>query len=232
MAKGAFEVGLRLDLRGLREFEQFADQFPFAISHATNHVAKGPAVKTLRAALPDYFTLRNKWTAGGIRFFKAATKKDLEARVGAISDYLRAQVAGGPRPQGHKPIGAVPVLARADKTTILNRRPDWPMQLIRRGLAYRPGIDGVDTRFGAPKRSKRDRTPPPPLEKGQPIVSAAKHPAGKGHTLWYIGQDSETRIKPTFPVGEITSKVFAKDFPGALSKSIRYAIRTRKVPAS
>ncbi len=233
----------RLDLRGLKEFDEFAERhFQFAISHAMNMTAKGEAVNHLRRGLssPDgaRFTVRNKYTPGGIRFFKAASKHDLTVKVGAISDYLRAATEGthdDDRPDGGRSIGAVPLgPTRQPITTTTARRNDWPMQLIARGLAFRPGIDHTRKRLavqgplrpGQRRRTAKDR--PDPLKPGDVLFSTRKHPSGWGTALWLIADDSTIDLHPRYPAVRLTREAFDAAFPDKLRKSVRKAIRSRR----
>jgi hypothetical protein len=237
-------VGMRLDLGLLREYEEHADQFPFAISLAMNKTAKGPAVDHLREGLVTdaRFTVRGKWTPGGIRFWKAASKTDLTVKLGAINDYLRAQSVGTSDPtrpdgEGGGPLGAVPIgQTRQPATTKLARRNDWPRQLIARGLAFRPGIDHrrktsvAETTSAKTGRTRKVKVKeaPDPLKPGDVLFSTHKHPSGWGRPLWLIHPDKDVDLRPVYPVQQLTREAYAGHFSDALRKAIRHAIRTRR----
>lgn len=235
-------VGFKLNLKLLKNYDEFVDQFPFIISHAMNTTAKGPGVEYMRAGLGKThdgigagFTVRNNYTRGGIRFYKAATKSDFIVRLGAVNDYLRAQTIGtsdNDRPDGGRDIGAVPLgptRSPADKTTA--RRNEWPMQLIVRGLAYRRGIDHTRKRRaqegptlpGRRLRKVKDR--PDPLEPGQ-VLFGTKKGGNQDKSLWYIASDRDTEVKPAYPAAELVHSAFDHHFSGQLRKSVLYAIKT------
>lgn len=212
-----------LDLSGLEQFSGLPGQLNFALSHAMNKTAK-MAEKAAQDDLPNHFTLRNKWTRGGIRFFQAATKKRLTVRVGSISDYLRAHETGDSRPASKQRIGAVPLAARSPKTA-MTPRADWPLRLIRRGLAFRPGIDGARAKKG----KKRSRVKPPPLQAGQVVLAAKKSPLPEGTPLWYVARDADVHI--TSSKGQFLRAVattFDERFGVQLGKSIAYELKTRR----
>ena len=238
---------VRLNLDELRDFEQFADQFPFAISLAMNWTAKHDAVPAMRKGLyPSQpkgagFTDRGvSYTAGGIQFFKASTKRDLTVKVGAISEYLLAATEGtrdSSRPEGDSPLGAIPVGPTRDpKSTKLARRNDWPMQLIKRGLAYRPGVDHerksrkvqVQTRTGK-TRNKSIKDRPAPLEQGQ-ILYGTRKSSAPGRPLWFIESDRNVELPPAYPALPLVKEAFDGNFSDQLYRAIRRAIRTRRAP--
>jgi len=237
------EFGVRLNLDGLRDFEQFEEQFPFAISHAMNATAKNDAVPHMREGLAAPrpagagFTVRAKWTAGGIQFVKAATKTSQQVTVGAVSEYLLAQSEGAAdnsRPEGKKPVGAVPIGAtRVPKSKSLARRGDWPMQLIKRGLAYRPGVDHARKRRAVEgplmpgQRRKTAKDEPDPLQPGQILYGTAKSPFA-GERLWYVEEDRKIELQPVYPALRLVKEAFDGGFTDQLRKSIRFAIRTSR----
>ena len=111
---------IKLDLSRLREFEDFADQFPFAISRAMNWTAKLARTRIVKE-LPQNFTVRNAFTAKGVGIgpnrgtYNGASKNDLRLTIFGKHDYLEAHNTGGRRPAGAQPISAVPVGARRNK---------------------------------------------------------------------------------------------------------------------
>jgi len=236
-----FNVSLNLD--ELRDFEEFADQFPFAISLAMNWTAKQDAVPAMREGLYQSrpkgagFTDRGvSYTAGGIQFYKSASKADLTVKVGAISEYLLAATEGASdhsRPPGKSSIGAIPVGPTRDpKSTKLARRNDWPMQLIKRGLAFRYGVDHerktakikVQTKSGK-TRNKTIRDKPAPLMPGQVLYGTKKSPF-PGQRLWVIDDDRDIELQPVYPALPLVKEVFAGSFSDNLYKAIRRAVKT------
>ena len=243
ITSGGGGFSIRLDLDGLRDYEHFQDQFPFAISHAMNATAKQDAVPHMRAGLAAPaphgagFTTRTKWTAGGIQFVKTATKRDQTVTVGAISDYLLAQTEGtadAHRPESKQPVGAVPIGAtRVPKSKSLAKRNEWPMRLIERGLAYRPGVDYRRARRavegpllpGQKRKTAKDR--PDPLQPGQILYGSAKSPFA-GERLWYIEADRDITLQPVYPALRLVREAFDAGFSDRLRTSIRHAVRTAR----
>lgn len=247
MAEIGEGFNVRLNLDELRDFEQFADQFPFAISLAMNWTAKQDAVPAMRAGLYQSkpkgagLTVRTPYTERGIQFFKSASKRDLTVKVGAVSEYLLAATEGthdDSRPDGGRPLGAVPIgPTREPKSTKLARRADWPMQLIRRGLAYRPGVDHerktkqvkVQGRDGKTRNRKVKEGKIEPLRPGQALFGTSKS-STPGQPLWFIEDDRNIEIPPAYPALPLVKESFDSDFSDQLRKAIRRAIRTRRAP--
>ena len=244
MAEIGAGFNVQLSLDELRDFEQFADQFPFAISLAMNRTAKDHAVPAMREGLYQSrpkgagFTDRGvSYTAGGIQFYKSASKNDLTVKVGAISEYLLAATEGATdnsRPPGQSSIGAIPVgPTREPATTKLARRNDWPMQLIKRGLAFRYGIDHerktakvkVQTKSGK-TRSKTIRDKPTQLLPGQVLYGTKKSPF-PGQRLWVIDDDRDIELQPVYPALTLVKEVFSGNFSDNLYRAIRKAVKTR-----
>lgn len=236
---------IRLDLSRLREFEEFADQFPFAISLGMNRTAKLARDQLVRE-LPQHFTVRNAWTKKGIGIgpdrgsYKGASKNDLRLSIFGRHEYLEVHSEGGKRPQSDQRIGAIPIGARANENDELKRRNDWPLNLIRRGLAYRPGIDrrrkilrtkttktGPDGRTRT--RTKTTKSAIPPLAHGQVVRASRLHPTAQpGTVLWYIQDDSRTELKKRWPIEATVKDVFNREFSDQLYRAIVKAIRDRR----
>ena len=245
MAEIGSGFNVQLNLDNLRDFEEFADQFPFAISLAMNTTAKQEAVPAMRDGLylkrpiGAGFTDRSvSYTAGGIQFYKSASKHDLTVKVGAISEYLLAATEGATdnsRPPGKSSIGAIPVGPTRDpKNTKLARRNDWPMQLIKRGLAFRPGVDHerkttkvqVAAKSGK-VRNKKVKDKSERLEPGQVLYGTKKSPH-PGAALWVIGDDRDIDLPPVYPALPLVKEAFSGSFGDNLYKAIRRAVKTRR----
>ncbi len=240
-------VGMRLDISILKEFEDFADQFDWSIADAMNKTAKGPAIEHMRDGLSSPhgagFTVRNTWTPGGIAFFKSASKRDKTVKIGAINDYLRAQTVGTndpTRPEGEQAIGAIPIgSTRQPETSKTSRRNDWPRQLIGRGLAFRFGVDHrrktiVSERASAKTgrvRKVRTKEAADPLKPGDVLFSTRKHQSEFGNPLWLIVNDKDVRLDPAYPAARLTREAFDGNFADHLYRSIKRAIRRRKLDA-
>jgi hypothetical protein len=236
---------IRLDLSRLREFEEWADQFPFAISRGMNWTAKLARDRLVRE-LSNHFTVRNEWTKKGIGIgpdrgtYKGASKHDLRLHIFGRHDYLEVHNTGGARPNGDQPISAVPIGARPSETDTTKRRSEWPLNLIRRGLAYRPGIDRLrktltskvskaDKSGKVRTRTVRRREAVPKLAHGQVIRASKRHPtATPGSVLWYIADDAKINLKKRWPIDETVKEVFDGEFPDQLYRSIVQAVRTAR----
>lgn len=236
---------IRLDLSRLREFSEWADQFPFAISLAMNWTAKLARDRLVRE-LPLHFTVRNDFTKKGIGIgpdrgsYKGAAKNDLRLTIFGQHDYLEVHNTGGKRPSGDQSISAVPVGARPSKEATTKRRNDWPLNLIRRGLAYRPGIDRLRKmvsskiskagKSGKVKtRTVKRREAVPPLAHGQVVRASAKHPtATPGSVLWYIADDAKIQLKKRWPIDGTVKEVFEGEFSDQLFRAATKAVRTAR----
>lgn len=233
---------IRLDLSRLREFAEWADQFPFAISRGMNWTAKLARDRLVRE-LPLHFTVRNEWTKKGIGIgpdrgtYKGASKNDLRLYIFGRHDYLEVHNTGGKRPNGDQPISAVPIGARASEQDTTKKRSDWPLNQIRRGIAYRAGIDRLRRKVSVQKTSKRTgkartvtrREDVPKLAHGQVIRASKKHPtATPGSVLWYIADDAKINLKRRWPIDETVKEVFDGEFPDQLYRSIVQAVRTAR----
>ncbi len=87
-------VSVRVDFRAVQAaLGALQKQASFATSLAMNNTAK-EVRSYLKEHLDDTMTLRNKWTAGGIRQVNA-TKRKLWAAIGSIDPYMAAQEKAG-----------------------------------------------------------------------------------------------------------------------------------------
>jgi hypothetical protein len=193
--------------------------------------------------LPLHFTVRNEWTKKGIGIgpdrgaYKGASKHDLRLHIFGRHDYLEVHNTGGKRPNGDQPISAVPIGARASEQDTTKKRSDWPLNQIRRGLAYRAGIDRLRKRVSVQQTSKKTgkvrtvkrREGVPKLAHGQVIRASKKHPtATPGSVLWYIADDAKINLKKRWPIDETVKEVFDGEFPDQLYRSIVQAVRTAR----
>ncbi len=124
---------------------------PFAASLALNNAAVGSR-DLVRSNLPSRFTLRNKWTHGGIQA-KTGNKRNLTAHVLAPS-YMRLQEEGGSRSPLESKMLAAPTDAIAGPRVI--SRAKRPGALIDAGKAFvlpfrSSGDAGVFQRYGKGK---------------------------------------------------------------------------------
>ena len=236
---------ISLDLSRLREFEEFADQFPFAISLGMNWTAKIARTRIVRE-LPLHFTVRTPWTAKGIGIgpnrgtYNGSSKNDLRLTIFGKHDYLEAHNTGGKRPQGAQSISAVPVGARASKEASTKKRSEWPLNLIKQGKAYRAGIDrrrgkvkskvtAVDARGRTRTRTRTLKAKVPPLEAGQVVRASVKHgTAAPGSVLWVIVKDSDIDLRKRWPIQETVAEVFNGEFPDQLYRAAQKAVRSAR----
>jgi hypothetical protein len=132
MAKAGMGVSVQVNLddfsKGMSGFEK---DIPYAISRALNFMAKQDAVPDLKGSLNQTFTIRNAWTAKGIRF-TPSNKQRLEVHVGSRDEYMARQVEGGTKTPHSGTHVAIPLVgrrrARPQKKSIT--RPDhWPQAL-------------------------------------------------------------------------------------------------------
>jgi hypothetical protein len=193
--------------------------------------------------LPLHFTVRNEWTKKGIGIgpdrgaYKGASKHDLRLHIFGRHDYLEVHNTGGKRPNGDQPISAVPIGARASEQDTTKKRSDWPLNQIRRGIAYRAGIDRLRKKVSVQQTSKKTgkvrtvkrREGVPKLAHGQVIRASKKHPtATPGSVLWYIADDAKINLKKRWPIDETVKEVFDGEFPDQLYRSIVQAVRTAR----
>ncbi len=132
MAKSGMGVSVQVNLddfsKGMSGFEK---DIPYAISRALNFMAKQDAVPDLKGSLNQTFTIRNAWTAKGIRF-TPSNKQRLEVHVGSRDEYMARQVEGGTKAPHSGTHVAIPLVgrrrARPQKKSI-TRPNHWPQAL-------------------------------------------------------------------------------------------------------
>lgn len=137
-----------------KTFAALGKESPRAIAKTITILAASGA-KELRTTLGDYFTLRNKWTAGGMQYV-GATPSSLESFVGTTRDYLVDHVDGAVRDQ-HLAVPQVgPGRPRTGKltTTPPSKFPGALKRKARRHLFVGPtstGSLGLWGEFGSKK---------------------------------------------------------------------------------
>lgn len=109
------------------------NQFPFAISKALNVTARG-VQHVIRRELPEIFTLRRQWVVRGIQM-RAATKRDLTARVGSVDAFLGIHTTGGTK-RGKS--ASVPGPGVRPTFPTLVRRSKFPSRLRAKGGKRKP----------------------------------------------------------------------------------------------
>jgi hypothetical protein len=125
--------------RLIRNLDEAAEkQVPFALARSLTVTARDAQVD-VKADLPTKFTLRNTWTARGIRI-TPARKGTPEAVVGSLEPYMARQETGGNRrPRSHSKI-AVPA-TKQSRVIPKSKRPA--------ALKGKPRVFKIVTRFGA-----------------------------------------------------------------------------------
>lgn len=122
-------------------------QLPFVASLALNRTATG-ARDVVKGNLPSRFTLRNRWTVGGIQA-RTSTKTNLVAQVMAPG-YMQIQETGGTRTPLESKLLAAPTDAIKGKRVIPKAK--RPRALIESGkgfiLPLKDGSAGVFKRYG------------------------------------------------------------------------------------
>ena len=212
-------IRITLDTSFLDEWQAFERLFPYAIARALNKTAKR-AGRDLRMSLTEYFTIRNKWTAGGIGMPKDPTKwasKDWQGvEVGAAQDYMRAATIGAhgghTRPEGKQPEGAIPapgIRAALGTGGRLSKKSLWPKALVRskKGAI----VSSVETRR-------------------RYVVATDKlgHGIEPGRPIWWLTTDASTQIDPVWPMEDIVRKTFAEHWAAEGKRSIRAVIKRAK----
>lgn len=208
-------VAIRVNDKQIRALLADAkDQIPFAISRALNKTV-WEARTHLVNTLPDYFVIRNTWTARGMRVEKAH-KRHLVARVGSVRPYMLAQTVGEERTEHGL---AVPLLGQGRPRRVLTARTTpsvWPRALTRRrnifigraGLGWSAGggVYGVWQRLPRAVRSKT---------------------AKRGlRLLWRIAE--RVRVPPRWPLGNLVESVVRRRWSQICLEAIDEALKTRR----
>jgi hypothetical protein len=150
---GDRDIFLELDFREMGVFEDgtIEQQFKFASTLALNWTARDVR-DDLRARLPLYFTVRNKWTARQIQMRGAKKTQPIPyAEVGSTQEYMRWHAEGAWKERKAKDRVTVPVRIRRPKT-IRTTRSKWAGAIARRGrtilIDMAKGATGLFTRKG------------------------------------------------------------------------------------
>lgn len=209
----------------LEQWDAFRDQVPYATALTLNDGAR-EAVKTLREELPQHFTVRSPWTARAIGANYIPVKgpgrfRTMEAKVGTYARYMdvhvlseagegeRARQSAFSRPEGKKPMGAIPTDAARELLGFvgggngqLSSWHSWPRQLIQQGKAYRVG----DKVFSSKHRESADR----------------------GKLLFVLREDEKVKIKPRWPWASTVSGALNRTLNAQWPKRMAHAVRTAK----
>lgn len=126
-------IRLEIDTRELKKLERFAKkakaQMPFAASKALNSLAFETR-DTVRASMPNNFTIRRPWVSRQIEVRERADKRNLTATVGTsqAGRFLAKHEEGGTRPALGRYI-AIPTRAVRRTKTDQIRKSERPASL-------------------------------------------------------------------------------------------------------
>jgi hypothetical protein len=213
-------IEIAFDFSGMeRSFKRFSKrQVPFVIASALTETVVDTQFK-LRGDLPKMFTIRNNWTAKGIRT-KAAHKGRLVAVVGSVDRYMQQQTTGETKKSTSKALG-VPVKARFRPTTKLTQG-KWPGKMFdkRKGFIAKTK-SGTSALFVPVKPRKRKSSNQAKRRRkgGRKRIRRLK--------LMYYLKDS-VRVKPRWPLEQTLRRVAAKEWVGNLAIGWRRALATAR----
>lgn len=113
-------------------FNKMGKQIPYALALAITEVANYSR-DAVKSELPNHFTIRNNYTAKGIRV-KRAEKRDypnIHALVGSVDKFMDDHDQGGDRPKKRKAFSFPYSIRRAYKSLVPRRK--WPGKLLGEG---------------------------------------------------------------------------------------------------
>jgi hypothetical protein len=139
-------MGVTVDMIKFRLFSRLLENFatksiPFAARNSLNEIAFGARQEWATKQLPEAFTLRNTWTAKGLRVEKAQgrTIEGMHSKVGSLREYMMGREEGATQTKRGKHGVAIPMSGAAgqgakQKRTRLVRRPNYlsALQVVKR----------------------------------------------------------------------------------------------------
>lgn len=139
-------LGLTIDMVKFRVLSRHLEVYaskaiPFAARAALNDIAFEARKEWAERQLPQAFTLRNTWTAKGLRVEKAQgrTIANMQSRVGSLREYMLPREEGATQTKRGKHGVAIPQSGAAGqgaktKRTRLVRRPNYlsALQTVKR----------------------------------------------------------------------------------------------------
>jgi hypothetical protein len=154
----AVRFHVRFDLRSFeRAMSDVADrQTPFATALALTWTAQD-AQDVLRGGLERHFTIRDRWTARGIRI-EPAKKRQLSAAVGSVDSYMALQVEGGTKMAWRSADLAVPLWIRKHPKQRTGRS-RWPGALLQKPGHFVAPLPGGGKRLAVYRRRTKKRLP-------------------------------------------------------------------------
>lgn len=203
-------VKTTLDLNELRRTlrKNERKQIPFAIALATT-MTGNDTVDELRRELPRRFTIRNNWTAKGIRATRA-TKSKPYSHVYTRDHYMRLHEEGGRKlstsSDGTVPIPRKILKSKAQRMTRAKSGRAIP-KLLKQKKTYKAPI-GNRGNMGILRRKGRGGQGPPDL-------------------LWIL-EKNPVRIKPTWNFEDTAVRVMRKRFDHNFRKAFDKAIATAR----
>lgn len=194
-------------------------QAPFIISKALNAVAKD-VQQSVKDSLPGSFTIRNNWTAKGIRF-KGSSKDNLTAEVYTKDYYMKRQQYGGEKGNqgGSYQVGSS--FTGVDSKGRRYRRISAPgMVAVPMPDLKRTGrgiVRGRDTPKGLGNKGFV-------IKSGANTYLAVRTGRGKNKQVkLYYHLRNETKVLPKLKMDVIGQKVVARRFNKHLEDAIAFA---------
>lgn len=193
---------LRLDRKDLKRLDRLSGEARFAAARALTSTAQD-AQGAVRDSLSDNFTLRNNYVSRGIRIEKA-TKRNLEAKVGSVDDFMALHETGGVKRARDGGSLAIPTKkvrrTKRGKISKANR----PRRLLDKPNVFRFEGDG-DSEWIARRRGKSSKAP---------------------LTFLYV-LARKAEIDPKLGLRETTEDVVGRRFPGHFESFMRQYVDRR-----
>lgn len=215
-----------------REMREYAKQAPFAQSLALNRTAKD-AVADLRKAVKGDLTIRgNQWVPKGLQM-RASNKKNLEARVGSVDDFMVKQIEGGMKKSKGGGKLAVPLIGKGrgrPRKRAITPPDKWPS-----GLA----ANDPDVFIGTAGRKRS-------VKPGKKYKAKKRYFQGDGngrvgggtYAVWrrmpkrklrmVYRFDEKIEIKDRFEMGKYVRESVDRNYIKHVEAAIKYAIKTAR----
>lgn len=203
-------LNLSVDTRDLDKVTRFlaesSAQMPFAASRALNTLAFDVR-DTVRASMPQNFTIRRRWVVNQLQVKQRATKRQLEAVVGTSdpAKFLAKHEEGGTRPALGRYI-AIPTRAVKRTKTDQIRKSDRPASLGSKATV----VDYNGNKWLALNKSRK----------------WAQGSASKTRLLYLL--KPKTQIDERLQLHEQGQSVVKMNGSRALQQAVDYALKTAK----
>lgn len=189
-----------IDLRQVEEFRRrWPQQARYAVALSLTLTARAVA-EDVRRALPQHFTIRNRWIPGSIRSVSADYRTGRPAAVGTISPLLVPHVYGGRRPTPGAVPSVGPGMPRPTKQSATGPS-RWPASMLRK-----KGMFFSDLMRGSPGIFRRSKN-------------------GIRRVYTFPGR---VTIKPDWPVFEEVKNAAPQHWPEAWRQAAQRAIATAR----